>query len=375
MNDKTFSQYVLETSKNYSIWSSYEYTSNGCLLIALLQKKQSLYKVIKPIRNIVTTTEDLMNSYLGNVVSFGGYINKSITKLTTEKVSEINTFVETSEILQNLEDYLKNIRLLSELKINEESDYDKIFGQANRFLQDIKNIRYNLDSLSIPTNTLNECITTYIEEVAGILNEMKCSIVYQIKYEIIDQHFEEQDEYLDVYYTTVVNGFNILSAIEDIEVYINRSLKEFYTEDIFTPRDPYRDLLEYKIIEGEEIEEDDIDIENDSKQYEVDEEQIEENNDPNDELLNNKIDERILNMIIRNNDYIRIISNLKENIDTSIFSKITKIDYEKLDEHNIVKVYVKEGIKAKELGVILINIEDYAKSIGYNVLVDFLRGK
>ena len=40
----------------------------------------------------------------------------------------------------------------------------------------------------------------------------------------------------------------------------------------------------------------------------------------------------------------------------------------------MIQVYIKKGTKAKDLGIILTNIEDYAKSIVSNVLVDFLRG-
>ena len=45
-----------------------------------------------------------------------------------------------------------------------------------------------------------------------------------------------------------------------------------------------------------------------------------------------------------------------------------------LDGYYVIEVYVKNNIKAKEMGDILTNIEEYAKKCGYNVLVDFLRG-
>ncbi|MGL5378858.1 hypothetical protein [Clostridium sp.] len=72
--------------------------------------------------------------------------------------------------------------------------------------------------------------------------------------------------------------------------------------------------------------------------------------------------------------YNQIINNTKSTLEKSILEKITKFNYNEVDGYYVIQVFVKENIKAKEMGEILTNIEDYAKECGYNVLVDFLRG-
>lgn len=72
--------------------------------------------------------------------------------------------------------------------------------------------------------------------------------------------------------------------------------------------------------------------------------------------------------------YNKIISNAKVTLDKSILEKITEFKYNEVDGYYIIQVYVKQNIKAKEMGDILTNIEDYAKECGFNVLVDFFRG-
>ena len=69
-----------------------------------------------------------------------------------------------------------------------------------------------------------------------------------------------------------------------------------------------------------------------------------------------------------------IVSNLNETIDKAILSNIARVDYTTIGDYDVIQVYIKKGTKAKDLGIILTNIEDYAKSIVSNVLVDFLRG-
>lgn len=72
--------------------------------------------------------------------------------------------------------------------------------------------------------------------------------------------------------------------------------------------------------------------------------------------------------------YNKIIDNAKSTLDINIVNKISKFKYKELDGYYVIEVYVKSNIKAKEMGNILTNIEEYAKKCGYNVLVDFLRG-
>lgn len=72
--------------------------------------------------------------------------------------------------------------------------------------------------------------------------------------------------------------------------------------------------------------------------------------------------------------YNKIINNAKTTLDKSILEKITEFKYKELDGYYVIEVYVKANIKAKEMGEILTNIEEYAKGYGFNILVDFLRG-
>lgn len=72
--------------------------------------------------------------------------------------------------------------------------------------------------------------------------------------------------------------------------------------------------------------------------------------------------------------YNKIISNTKSTLDKCILDKITEFNYNEVDGYYVIQVFVKENIRAKEMGEILTSIEDYAKECGYNVLVDFLRG-
>lgn len=72
--------------------------------------------------------------------------------------------------------------------------------------------------------------------------------------------------------------------------------------------------------------------------------------------------------------YTKIINNTKSTLDKNILDKISDFKYKELDGYYVIQVYIKENIKAKEMGIILTNIEDYAKESGFNILVDFLRG-
>ncbi|NFG22483.1 hypothetical protein FDF11_05065 [Clostridium botulinum] len=72
--------------------------------------------------------------------------------------------------------------------------------------------------------------------------------------------------------------------------------------------------------------------------------------------------------------YNKIINNAKNTLDINIADKISEFKYRELDGYYVIEVYVKNNIKAKEMGDILTNIEEYAKKCGFNVLVDFLRG-
>ncbi|MBN1034503.1 hypothetical protein DWC20_02945 [Clostridium botulinum] len=72
--------------------------------------------------------------------------------------------------------------------------------------------------------------------------------------------------------------------------------------------------------------------------------------------------------------YNKIINNAKNTLDINIADKISEFKYKELDGYYVIEVYVKNNIKAKEMGDILTNIEEYAKKCGFNVLVDFLRG-
>lgn len=72
--------------------------------------------------------------------------------------------------------------------------------------------------------------------------------------------------------------------------------------------------------------------------------------------------------------YNKIINNTKSTLDKNILDKISDFKYKEVDGYYVIQVYIKENIKAKEMGIILTNIEDYAKESGFNILVDFLRG-
>lgn len=75
-----------------------------------------------------------------------------------------------------------------------------------------------------------------------------------------------------------------------------------------------------------------------------------------------------------NEQYNKIISNTKNILCESILEKISSFKYRDIDDYYVIQVYVKSEIKAKEMGEILTNIEEYSKKCGFNVLVDFLRG-
>lgn len=72
--------------------------------------------------------------------------------------------------------------------------------------------------------------------------------------------------------------------------------------------------------------------------------------------------------------YNKIINNAKDTLAKDILEKITEFKYKEIDGYYVIQVYIKDNTKAKEMGEILTNIEDYAKVCGFNVLVDFLRG-
>ncbi len=72
--------------------------------------------------------------------------------------------------------------------------------------------------------------------------------------------------------------------------------------------------------------------------------------------------------------YNAIINNTKNTLDKSILDKISEFKYKELDDYDVIDVFVKSDIKAKEMGEILTNIEEFAKECGFNILVDFLRG-
>ena len=72
--------------------------------------------------------------------------------------------------------------------------------------------------------------------------------------------------------------------------------------------------------------------------------------------------------------YNKIIENAKITLDKSILEKVSKFRYNEVDGYYVIEAYVKENIKAKEMGEILTNIEGFAKKCGFNIVVDFLRG-
>lgn len=73
--------------------------------------------------------------------------------------------------------------------------------------------------------------------------------------------------------------------------------------------------------------------------------------------------------------YEKIINNAKLTLTKDILDKISEFKYNEVDGYYVIQVYVKQNIKAKEMGEILTNLEDYAKEFDLNILVDFLRGE
>ena len=82
------------------------------------------------------------------------------------------------------------------------------------------------------------------------------------------------------------------------------------------------------------------------------------------------VDKEVLSIIRECHQKAREI--LRENRD--LLDKISEFKYKEVDGYYVIEVYVKANVKAKEMGEILTNIEDYAKECGFNILVDFLRG-
>lgn len=72
--------------------------------------------------------------------------------------------------------------------------------------------------------------------------------------------------------------------------------------------------------------------------------------------------------------YDDIIKHAKESLEKNILGEITEFRYSEIDDYFVIQVYVKEGMKARKLGEILTNIEDYAREQNISVVVDFLRG-
>ena len=72
--------------------------------------------------------------------------------------------------------------------------------------------------------------------------------------------------------------------------------------------------------------------------------------------------------------YNRIIQNLKSTIDKDIIDKISDFKYAEMDNYYVIQVYIKESMKVKEMGEVLTNMEDFAKENNYSIVVDFLRG-
>ena len=72
--------------------------------------------------------------------------------------------------------------------------------------------------------------------------------------------------------------------------------------------------------------------------------------------------------------YDDIIKHAKESLEKNILNKISDFKYNEIDDYFVIQVYVKEGMKARSLGEILSNIEDYARKQNLSVVVDFLRG-
>ena len=72
--------------------------------------------------------------------------------------------------------------------------------------------------------------------------------------------------------------------------------------------------------------------------------------------------------------YNRIIQNLKNTIDKDIIDKISNFKYAEMDNYYVIQVYIKESMKVKEMGEVLTNMEEFAKDNNYSIVVDFLRG-
>lgn len=72
--------------------------------------------------------------------------------------------------------------------------------------------------------------------------------------------------------------------------------------------------------------------------------------------------------------YNRIIQNLKNTIDKDIIDKISDFKYAEMDNYYVIQVYIKESMKVKEMGEVLTNMEDFARENNYSIVVDFLRG-
>lgn len=72
--------------------------------------------------------------------------------------------------------------------------------------------------------------------------------------------------------------------------------------------------------------------------------------------------------------YNRIIQNLKNTVDKDIIDKISDFKYAEMDNYYVIQVYIKESMKVKEMGEVLTNMEDFAKENNYSIVVDFLRG-
>lgn len=72
--------------------------------------------------------------------------------------------------------------------------------------------------------------------------------------------------------------------------------------------------------------------------------------------------------------YNRVIQNLKNTIDKDIIDKISNFKYAEMDNYYVIQVYIKESMKVKEMGEVLTNMEEFAKDNNYSIVVDFLRG-
>ena len=71
--------------------------------------------------------------------------------------------------------------------------------------------------------------------------------------------------------------------------------------------------------------------------------------------------------------FLYIIKISKTTLDTRIQEQITKYDYNKLGEHDVIEVYIKKGTDVIDMASILANLEETAEKLGLRVLVDFLR--